>query len=193
MEFITSIKIIDATKKLTIRHFKNFQSLLKGDDMIIILVDDIEIGTITIPEFPTIFSTATLSELEDEQIISFASENVILNITAKDYKKWTNPWWAARIFAEENHQQKIEPISLVINCEVFKRKKKTNETYDFVSFSSEKLKDVMNFVNSVRGKIEIQSLLEDAEVIYRFWYGDISDNDVSGTFEELQKKGVFVL
>lgn len=188
-----SFKTIDATKKLTIRHFKNFQNSLNSDDAIIILIDDIEIGTISMPEFPTIFVTAMLADLEDEQIISFASENVMMKITAKDYKKWTNPWWASRIFAEESTQMKIVPVSLVINCEIYKRKKDTGEMYDSSTFSSEKMKDIIEFVNKIRGKLEIQSLLEDSEVMYRFWYGDISDSDVIGTFEELQKKGVFVL
>ena len=65
------MKKIDGTKKLTIRHFKNLQSALKEDDMLIILVDGIEIGTISVVEFPTIFSSGTLSELEDEQIIFY--------------------------------------------------------------------------------------------------------------------------
>lgn len=188
-----SFKTIDATKKLTIRHFKNFQNSLKEDDMIIILVNDIELGTISVSEFQSIFARSTLSDLDDEQIISFASEDVMLNISAKDYKKWTNPWWASRIFADDDVQQKIVPVSLIINCEIYKRKKDSGETYDISIFSSEKIKEVIEFVNKVRGKMQIQSLLENSDVIYRFWYGNASDNDISGTFEELQKKGVFVL
>lgn len=188
-----SFKTIDATKKLTIRHFKNFQNSLNSEDEIIILIDDIEIGTISPSEFPTIFSTSMLIDLEDSQIISFASENVMLNICAKDYKKWTNPWWSSRIFADENAVQRTIEVSLIINCEVYKRKKDTGEMYDSSTFSSEKMKEVVEFVNKIRGKMEIQALLENADVIYRFWYGNISDSDVVGTFEELQNRGVFAI
>lgn len=188
-----NMKKIDGTKKLTIRHFKNLQSALKEDDMLIILVDGLEIGTISVAEFPFIFSSGTLSELEDEQIIDFVSENVMLSINARDYKKWTNPWWASRIFAEEATQMKIDDIKLIFCCEVFKKKKDTGEMYDSTSFSSDKQKQIVEFVNKVRGKLEIQSLLENADVMYRFWYGNESDNDIIGTFEELKQKGVFVV
>ena len=135
-----NMKKIDGTKKLTIRHFKNLQSALKEDDMLIILVDGIEIGTVSVIEFPTIFSSGTLSELEAEQIIDFVSENVMLSINARDYKKWTNPWWASRIFAKESTQMKIEDVKLIFCCEVFKKKKDTGEKYDSTSFSSESTK-----------------------------------------------------
>lgn len=184
------IKTIDATKKLTIRHFKNFQNSLSDDDTIIILVDNIEIGAIDVLDFQPLFANAVLSDLSDEQVITFASNSALFIITAKDYKKWTDEWWSSRIFSTD--ETKVKPVTLIINCEIYKREIDTGRMYDSVSFSSSSMKQVVEFINVTRSKLYIQSLLENSEVVCRLWYGEQSDSDVMGTFDELLEKGVFI-
>ena len=176
-----STKIIDATKKLTIRHFKTFESTITTD--ILILIDDIEIERVNKQQFVDCFKLKAFESLDDSSILTFKSEAGILKIAAKDYKKWSQEWWANRIFADQPSE-----VKSTLNIQI--QRAKDNEILAQQVFSSSDLKQIIQFVNSTYPKMYLQSYYDDSKVTFNISYEEINFKDIS--FEELQKNGFFI-
>lgn len=181
--------MIDATKKLTIRHFNKFEEKLNNSNISLSLGSEVLCDTLTKQDVVDIFKLNTLESINDEDTLTFSNDSEALKISGKDYKKWSTPWWSSRIFAAKN---KTVADELSIECFIAKRKLNTSEVYDEIHFKSTNKKDVIKFINEKANKLILQARLENAEVVYCLRYvGD--DNKIFRNFDELLLDGKFII
>lgn len=176
---------IDATKKLTIRHFAKFEPYLDNSNFELSIDENAIPEKLSKADFIVLFKNGILAsnEFDDEQVIKFATTDAELLMTFKDYKKWTNEWWANRIFAAKAKAAPTKP-AIMLECFIAKRKLDTLKIYDEVSLRSENKKDILAFINEMNGKYSVQCRVENSEVVFLLRHVDSEDN-IFRNFDEL--------
>lgn len=107
------MELIEATTQLKGTHFKKFRKLAGSDDELVIATFehlDITLQA-TISTFRSFFQEQKI-DCADDEIVTFATENVALVCSGLYYKKWCKPSWSICIFADETKTKSTDTVKL---------------------------------------------------------------------------------